>query len=201
MKRFFKKTGILTLVLSSCVFGSAFAEEAKTETKTDSNIELILKEKKNLLGDLLVKRFSTVKKIAFHKWNQKIPIDNEKQEKDYLTELSSLAYDFNVPTHIVDNFFSSQLDAQKAIEIQLFESWIDEDVNKHELHTSLPALQLELKNIDVELLKNLEHSKGIISNNSNTHLTDLANQLKHQGYPRDIIDDSLHFMKPATSLK
>lgn len=199
MSKFFKKTQLLTLVASSLVFGAAFADEESKIPTTNSNIELILKEKKNHLGSLLIKRFALVKKIAYHKWNQKIAIEDAKAEKNYLSELSSLAQDFNISPQLVEKFFSSQIEAQKAIEIDLFETWVEEGVHKHSLDTNLSSLTLQLKDTDIELLKNLQHSKSITQKNKDQHLTDLANQLKDQGYSRDVIDDSLQFMSSSTS--
>lgn len=197
MKRFFGKIAFFFSIVMSTIL---FAEQSPSP-KTDSNIELILTEKKNHLGNLLIKRFALAKKIALHKWNQKLPIDNEKEEMTYLNDLSVYAKEFNIPPHLIETFFSSQLDAQKALEIQLFEAWVAQDVYKHNVDTDLSSLKEELKNIDIELLKNLQSSKELINKNSTIHLKDLATQLKENGYPRDVIDDSLKFINSSSSLK
>ncbi len=187
----------ITIALTAFValFGAfSFAKEALPE---ESNVRIFLTEKRNHLGDLLVKRLSISHKIAHHKWNLKQPIENPKEESIYLKDLSELASSYDIDQALVRQFFSSQIEAQKALEIHLFESWVDKDIHTHELSSNIDTLLLERKMIDIELLKNLETSKALLLSKKSSHMTELANQLQQEGVSREVIDDSLGFFKEA----
>lgn len=194
MKPLRKLMATFAVALSFVSSGQYFAFESNYP-KENSNVEIFMKTQRNHLGDLLVKRFSLVQKIAEHKWNLKRPIENQSAETLYFGELLQVSKDLDLPSSLVKNFYDAQIDAQKAVEIQLFEKWVQEDIHTHNTNTNINELEQELKEVDIQLLQNLENTKALISTQNNHDVKELATQLKDQGVPRHVIDDSLHFLK------
>ena len=192
-KRFFKKQGLLSIILALPFLGMTLGI-APLQAASKPAQEFVVQDQKQLdiLASLMVERMELAKDSAVYKWNQTLPIDEFENEQVFLTQISEKIT--NLDPKIVNSFFKAQIETAKMINIENFETWVNENVHKHHYTPDPIALQKKLQDIDEKLIVALKDAYAMLSGpQSQVFKVELAKILQDKGFSRDVIDSATHF--------
>ena len=104
---------------------------------------------------LISRRLEVASEIAKWKWNHRIPIDIKDKKKSLLTQLVEEVGN-QIDIRFGKSILISQLNAEKTLQIQLFENWIAEEVYLVPLPSSdLASLEKTMFEIDKKIMDQL----------------------------------------------
>lgn len=111
---------------------------------------------------LLHDRLKIARDIAKWKWNYRLPIEERNKEKELIKQLLLQALDDSVDMQFCTNVVMSQMIAAKAIQIQSFENWVENEANLVPFPPSdLLALEKDMLEIDTKIINQLMHLYSI----------------------------------------
>lgn len=104
---------------------------------------------------LISRRLEIASEIAKWKWNHRIPIDIRDKKKNLLAQLVEEVGN-QIDIQFGKSIIISQLNAEKTLQIQLFENWITEEVYLVPLPScDLPSLEKTIFEIDKKIIDQL----------------------------------------------
>lgn len=111
---------------------------------------------------LLRDRLKIALDIAKWKWNYRLPIEERSKEKELLKQLLLQAFDDGADVQFCTDVITSQIIAAKAIQIQSFENWIENEVHLVPFPSSdLVKLEKDRLEIDRKIVHRLMHLYSI----------------------------------------
>lgn len=111
---------------------------------------------------LLRDRLKIARDIAKWKWNYRLPIEERSKEKELLKQLLLQAFDDGTDMQFCTNVIMSQIIAAKAVQIQSFENWIENEADLVPFPSSdLVSLEKNMLEIDRKIIHQLMHLYSI----------------------------------------
>ena len=121
------------------------------EATPQSSVEQALTE----VCQLIARRLELMPGVAQAKWNRKLPITDEKRERELLTRLVAEGEARNLPTDLVRDCFQAQITAAKLIQEQSFREWTAQQHPPFENPPDLEDLRPQIDEINGKLLDGL----------------------------------------------
>lgn len=111
---------------------------------------------------LLHDRLKIARDIAKWKWNYRLPIEERSKEKELMKQLLLHALGDGVDMQFCTNVVMSQIIAAKAIQIQSFENWVENQTDLVPFPSSdLVILEKDMLEIDRKIIHQLMHLYSI----------------------------------------
>jgi chorismate mutase-like protein len=155
-KRFFKKQRLLSLFLALPFFAMTLGQIPLQASSNKPTQEVTLQDQNqtqlSALTSLIVERMQLAGDEAVYKWNHALPIDSSEQESNYLLQIANKAKLANLDETLAQDFFAGQIEAAKMINIEHFETWVNNNIHKHEYTPDLSSLEKKLQETDEKLL-------------------------------------------------
>ncbi|MEX0961814.1 MAG: gamma subclass chorismate mutase AroQ [Simkaniaceae bacterium] len=167
-----------------------------SEFKTTSQNTEIIESQVSQIDDFLVliqKRLALTDSIAKWKWNRTRPILNEEAEQKLLNQVAEKASEKGLNPESTKHFFRDQIEVAKLIQISHFENWSEEKVSKHDEDFDLNEdLIPQMQTINEALLSKLVSLQPLLEEKSGQALLYERAQVVLKGYPKEVIDTSVH---------
>lgn len=114
---------VFLFFLSSCSTMLSYENKTLEEIRLTKQEIACVEE----IFSLISKRLEIISEITKWKWNHRIPIDIRNKKKKLLTEFVKKVGD-QIDIRLSQSILISQMNVEKTLQIQLFESWIAQEV-------------------------------------------------------------------------
>lgn len=182
-KQFFKKQGLLCLLMAFPFLGNIYVEKPMKVIA-----EQVPQQYQTKLASLIIERLEMAELIAEIKWNATQPIDNPEEEAAFMQRILTKAEPLSLDKNLVTEFFAAQIEASKMIHIEKFQAWVVEGVHKHAATSDLDILDKRMQEIDKEILLDLKNI-----GNKDLFKKQIIKTMQSMGYSRDVIDSATSF--------
>lgn len=196
MKTFFRKNRLLAFAIAPLLAASPIlADDVKEPVKKEIVQEVKESEKLDEVSSLIAKRLDLAKKLATHKWNNQLPIDEPQKEEAFLNEIEKKAEEKGLDPKIARAFFTSQIEAAKAIGIQNFEKWVAEDIHKHKEVVNFDETSKEMQQCDELLIEAMSKKAQDLNDKKRREAfrVMISKALKDSKFSRECIDSATNF--------
>lgn len=147
---------------------------------------------------LISRRLEIASEIAKWKWNHRIPIDIRDKKKNLLAQLIKEIGN-QMDTQFGKSIIISQLNAEKTLQIHLFENWIAEEVYLVPLPScDFPSLEKTMFEIDKKIIEqlitvySLSSRQDFLSQMTYTAIENLPEEKVPEDLRNEIIKSFIH---------